>query len=158
MTNSWLEDAEAALDTEAKQQALIGDAKKWDPEPNGLLKGVLLESKYFGTKYGFTWLLHVLDSDSQVWAVWGGRTMLKNAIEDQTPAIGKGIAIRYHGMKEGKEFKYHDYTLSCEPQGSEELAANLLMYMSLIRAALEGQPPETDPQTASQIAGLSDPF
>lgn len=157
MTSDWLDEAEEAIEVEHHQQEAIADAKTWTPDPGDLLKGTLIEAKYINTKYGWTYMVNIVDGESQAWTVWCGRTLLKNALLDQAPGLNKGIAIKYHGMKDGKEFKYHDYTMSSEPQTPDEQKASHLFYHGLATAESREEVEEIT-QTASEAAGLSDPF
>ena len=157
MTGSWLDDAENAIEVEHQHQEAIADATTWSPKEGDLLKGTLLEVKYINTKFGWTYMINLVDADKQAWTVWCGRTLLKNALLDKAPGLNKGIAIKYHGMKQGKEFKYHDYTLECEPQDADQQKASHLFYHGLATAESREDAEELS-QTASEAAGLSDPF
>jgi len=157
VTASWLDDAEAAIETEHAEQEAIGEANTWSPEAGDLLKGKLIGVKYINTKFGWTYLIHVMDAKEQVWDVWCGRTVLKNRLLEEAPALGKGIAIKYHGMKEGKEFKFHDYTLSAEPQDADQQKASFAFFHALASAESAEDVKEIT-QTASEAAGLDAPF
>ncbi len=157
MTGSWLDDVEATIEVEHAEQEAIADATTWNPKEGDLLKGKLIGVKYINTKFGWTHLCHIVDNDGKAWDVWCGRTLLKNQLLEQMPALGKGIAIKYHGMKEGKEFKYHDYTLSCEPQTQDERKASVLFFHGLMNAESREEVQEVT-QTASEAAGLEAPF
>jgi hypothetical protein len=163
--STWLDDAEAQLEVEADQRQAIEGATDWKPEAGDVLKGTLMEGKYILTKFGWTHLINVMLQDGEVKTVWCGSKMLKDQLMTQHPAIGKGLAIKYNGKKQGKDYEYHDYVLSCEPvEGDtaeirDEQRKERAAYWRAVQESA-GEVPEVEEHTAtsSEQAGLEDPF
>ena len=157
----WLDDAEAAIEVEAEEQKALSDSKEWKPKEGDLLKGKLIQGKHIITKYGPTYIINVQDKDGQVWDVWA-KTMIENQLLQQFPAIGKGIAIKFNGMKQGETYKYGEYIMSCEPHRDADEVAEWAKFWRGLPSQSNDPTDVADrqdaAQTHSQQAGLEDPF
>jgi len=157
--NDWLDDAEAQLEIESGQQEALDDAKTWKPKLGEILKGTMIGAKYLPTKHGWTHLINVLDTDGQAWDVWCGSKLLKEGLMTKHPAMGKGVAIKYKGKKEGKDFEYNDYVFDCEPaQTKEEREERAEFWRALSQSSGEVSEVYEHKPTSSEQAGLEAPF
>jgi len=152
MTEQWTGEEEAAA-AKAKTEKLA-DTKTWRPqkEHDGedlILVGVLIEAKKVSGNYGPTIVLNIEDNDGQVWTVWAGDKVIKDALElEAQPAIGHGIRLVYSGKQPPKKaggYAYHMWTVV-----AQERDAELWNDMTM-----EG--PRNEPLTTA-ADGMEDPF
>ena len=149
LTEGW--DGEAAVEKEEEKQSATADATTWKPETDDVLVGTLIDAKFIVGDYGPSLLLNITDKDTKTWAVWAGSKIIREAVREKAPAIGKGISIKYGGKKQPKKAganAYHVHFVQAEASDEE-------FWHDLYKTEFnQGQPPaeSTEPD------GMSDPF
>jgi len=93
-------------------------ADKWQPDAGDILEGILTKTGWYdGGEYDPSLWLIIKDMEDDTSVRVYCPTVLKNQVNEEAPAIGSGVAIRYEGRvtaeKSGR--KYHDYTLALVP-------------------------------------------
>ena len=103
-------DSDEDLDTAASEQEERSGQATWTPEEGEAVKGILTRADVQGGNYGPQIVLNikvmepegVLVKDETV-TVWCGGAVLKRAVPEAAPALGKGIKIRFEGMQPTKD-------------------------------------------------------
>ena len=124
--SEWLDGADDVLAEAEKKSEKRAGATTWKPHTNDkhpkVLRGTLIDGDVANTEYGDTVVLTIEDKDDEVWIVWCGAALLKNAVEDNKPAIGKGIVIKEDGLRQPKNpggREYRMYTMAVEESDPE---------------------------------------
>ena len=124
--SDWLNDADDVLAFEEAAAEKRAGATTWKPHTNDehpkVLKGTLIEGEIANTEYGDTGVLTIEDESGDVWTVWCGAKLLKDALSSNAPKIGSGIIIKEDGMRQpknpgGREFRM--YTMVAQAQDFE---------------------------------------
>jgi hypothetical protein len=112
--SAWEDEAEQLMTQAQKDQQELTDTKSWNPEEGDILTGILVSGDKVPTKYGPAKIMNIKDKDGDVWTVWCTPTMLLSQLDDKAPAKGKGVSVKYGGMREPKTVggnRYKTYTL-----------------------------------------------
>ena len=152
---SWDDDAEVLLEKEQADREKLSKTKTWKPEEGDILKGTLLEAKIIDGEYGPCRVLNIEDADGEVWSVWAGNKLLKDAVIEQAPAQGKGVSIKFDGVKQpskpgGREYKA--FYMACEVTDHA--------YWKEVSDAFYAHADEMNPAGGggASLDGLADPF
>ncbi len=124
MTNDWLDGVEDRLIKVEEEQSGIENAESWDPEPGDILKGTVIGGKIIPTKYGPAPIINILkdgEEGSQVFTVWCSRSILRGRLAELAPKPGKGISVKYVGLKQPKKDgnAFHMYVMDVEESDHE---------------------------------------
>ena len=152
---SWDDDAELLLEKEQADREKLSKTKTWKPDEGEILKGTLLEGKILDGEYGPCHIMNIEDADGEVWTVWAGNKLLKDALLDQAPKPGKGVSIKFDGVKKpakpgGREYKA--FYMACE--------ASDHAYWRGVAQAFAAQSEDMNPAGGggAPVEGLADPF
>lgn len=110
-------DIDKLLDAQAERDEEERGATKWKPEPGDTLNGILVKTGWYdGGEYSPSLWLLIKTMDGDTYRVYCP-TVLTNRLNEEEPAIGSGIAIRYEGRREAQNSarRYHAYTLALVP-------------------------------------------
>lgn len=116
MTDEWLDDDKGLEKAQTEQEALA-DAETWTPEPGDVLKGTVLSGRRISSEYGALNIISIVDKDKTIWNVWCGRTILRGLVGELYPKPGKGIKIKYVGLKQPKKTggnAFHFYVMEVQ--------------------------------------------
>ena len=152
---SWDDDAEVMLEKEQADREKLSSTQTWKPKEGDVLKGKLLEGKIIDGEYGPCKVLNIEDSDGKVWSVWAGNKLLKEAVDAQAPAQGKGVSIKFDGLKQPKRAggrEYGAYYMVVEVSDHE--------YWANVSRAFYANAEALDPAGGGGVPadGLADPF
>jgi len=149
---AWEDDAELLLEKEQEDREKLSDTTTWKPKEGDVLIGTLLEGKILDGEYGPCHIMNIEDKDGKVWTVWAGNKLLKDAVIEQAPKVGKGVSVKFDGMKQpskpgGREYKA--FYMACQESDHG--------YWKGVQEAFYNQNP--DGSTSVPAAdGLEDPF
>ena len=146
-------DSDDDLDTAAEEAEERSGAATWVPEEGEAVKGILTRADVQDGQYGPQIVLNVkvmepegvLVKDETV-TVWCGGAVLKRAVPDAAPALGKGIKIRFEGMQPTKDGsnEYKMFTVVAQQQNQafwdDLLARKPLEKRAQRRAAATNEP------------------
>lgn len=93
-------------------------ADKWEPEAGDVIEGIITKTGWYdGGEYTPSLWLMVKNIETEDSVRVYCPTVLRNQVNEEAPAMGSGVAIRYEGrqLSEKSGRKYHDYTLALVP-------------------------------------------
>ncbi len=99
----------------AKNEEEIG-AEKWEPSAGDIKQGAIQKIGWYdGGDYAPSMYLLLKDFEAEETFRVYCSTVLRNQLLEEAPAIGQPIVIRYEGKVQGKNRKYHSWTLALIP-------------------------------------------
>jgi len=119
MTDSWLDSVDDRLEKIEAEQDSIQNSKTWEPEPGDVLKGTVVGGAIVPTKFGPAKIVNVLENGEeggQVFTVWCSRKIIADRLTALAPKPGKGISVKYVGLKQPKRDgnAFHMYVMDAE--------------------------------------------
>lgn len=107
---------------DAAFEASEADTPSWEPEPGDTLKGIFLNARYVGTRYGVKAIAIVRDLKTEESVeVWLSPAVLQRKVVDSyKPAPGSPIAFRYNGKEtsdKGNEYKSYSVAFPDREEG-----------------------------------------
>jgi hypothetical protein len=118
-----MDDIKKLLDDKFEKQEEERGAKRWEPEPGDTLSGVIMKVGWYDSgEYEPSMFLIFKDvTEHETYRVWV-KTVLANQLNEEAPAIGQLMAIRYDGKVEGQTGRaYHNYTVVLVPDNKGEV-------------------------------------
>ena len=125
-------DIDKLLDTKHDKDEEERNADRWEPEPGDTISGVITKVGWYdGGEYEPSMYLIFRDIEAnksvRIWV----KTVLSRALNEEAPAIGQHVAIRYDGREVGQSGrKYHNYTLVLVPDKDDKVKRDYRFWLA----------------------------
>lgn len=147
-------DIDELLNAKHDKDAEERNADRWEPEAGDTINGVITKVAWYdGGDYEPSMYLIFKDIEAdksiRIWV----KTVLARALNEEAPAIGQHVAIRYDGREVGQSGrKYHNYTLVLVPDSNGKVRVDYPFWLN--HGTFQGT---TNVETRGQAASSNDP-